>query len=90
MDQKTLKLDNLIDKMDRLKVPWSPKPDGDAKGDTKGDAKGGSTIADVRNLRARNGEEFDTPNPPSDHPRQTPRYQASLKRPSSAAPPLRK
>ena len=86
MDQKTLKLDNLIDKMDRLKVPWIPKPDGDAKGDTKG----GSTVADVRSLRIRNSDEFDIPNPPSDQPRHTPRYQTPVKRPASAAPSRRK
>ena len=79
MDQKTLKLDNLIEKMDRLKVPWSPKPDGDVKG--------GSTIADIRNLRARNGDEFNTSNTPSEYPRQAPRYQTPLRRPTSAASP---
>eukprot|EP01036_Dinobryon_divergens_P027679 gene27679-36491_t len=87
MDQKTLKLDNLIDKMDRLKVPWSPKPDGDAKA--------GSTVADVRNLRIRNSDErnsdeFDIPNPSADNPRQIPRYQSPVKRPASAAPSRRK
>jgi len=57
MFQKTLKLDNPIEMMDRLKVPWSPNPDGDIKEV----GKGGSTAADICNLRARNGDEFDTP-----------------------------
>jgi len=56
--------------MDRLKVLWSPNPDGDIKGV----GKGVSTAADIRNLRARSGDEFDNPNTHSDYPRQALRY----------------
>ena len=63
MVQKTLKLDSLIKMMDRLKVPCSPNPDED----TKGVGKGVSTAAEIRNLRARSGDD-------SEYPRQAPRY----------------
>ena len=63
MVQKTLKLDNLIEMMDRLKVLWSPNPDGDIKGV----GKGVSTAAEIRNLRARSGDD-------SEYPRQAPHY----------------